>query len=130
MMLAEEYRETRDWIVAHRRDPFLWGTALLLAFLVMGTIIGGAMLPKVFSHVEARDTIAKLGFKVVWIKSQSPCRAHGLKVYGYAFRANGLDNSDENHSNGKICWDMSKHRWEWVFDRSQFARFNSDPNRR
>ena len=129
MTLAEEYRETRDWIVAHRRDPFLWGTALLLAFLVMGTIIGGAVLPKVFSHVEARDTIAKLGFKVVWIESQFPCRAHGLKVYGYAFRT-GLDNSDENYSNGKICWDMSKHRWEWVFDRSQFARFNSDPNRR
>jgi hypothetical protein len=128
MTLAEEYRETRDWIVAHRRDPFLWGTALLLAFLVMGTIIGG-VLPKVFSHVEARDTIAKLGFKVVGIKSQFLCRAHGLKVYGYAFQT-GTDNTDENYSTGKICWDMSKHRWEWVFDRSQFARFNSDPNRR
>ena len=129
MTLAEEYRETRDWIVAHRRDPFLWGTALLLAFLVMGTIIGGVVLPKVFSYVEARDTIAKLGFKVVGIKSQFLCRAHGLKVYGYAFQT-GPDNTDENYSTGKICWDMSKHRWEWVFDRSQFARFNSDPNRR
>ena len=119
MTPAQEFREARDWLAQHRRDPFLW--LIFLMTLAMFTFNFGAVavLGSVFPASDAQRTIGQ-GLPSVDLKIHGPkvfCKLpRSASLFGYDLVANGK-------RVGRICRDIVNGGWVWTFDSPEFKKF-------
>jgi hypothetical protein len=119
---AQEFREARDWLAQHRRDPYLW--LILLMTLAMFAFNFGvnAVLGTAFPASDAQRTIGQ-GLPSVDLKiDESPKIFCKLPRTAYLF---GYNLIADGKTVGRICRDIVNGGWVWTFDKPEFKKFES-----
>ena len=111
MTPAQEFRETRDWLAQHMRDPFLW--IIILMPLTLAVInIGGFYLASRFPRTDAKRAIESVSVKITEVKQF--CRLpHGTYIFGYELEA--INEEGQIKKVGRICRDILNRQWVWAF---------------
>ena len=122
---AQEFREARDWLAQHRRDPFFW--LIILMALTMFTLnFGGiVILSSAFPFSDAKRAIGQVPPSVDMriAQARTLCKLpRGTYLFGYDLLA--ID--QENRKNvGRICRDVANGRWVLAFDDPKFKYLES-----
>ena len=115
MTPAQEFREARDWLAQHKRDPFLWLIILMpLAFATL-TIGVPAILMSAFPFSDARRTIGQaLPSGDLAITARTLCKLpRRTYIFGYDFKVKTDRGTKET---GRICRDVVNGGWVLAFD--------------
>ena len=119
MTPAQEFREARDWLTQHRRDPYLWLIFLMTLAMFAFNFGGIAILGSAFPASDAQRAIGrglpsvdlKIGHYKIFCKL--PRSAY---LFGYNLNADGK-------TVGRICRDIVNGGWVWTFDSPEFKKF-------
>jgi hypothetical protein len=119
--LAQELRETRDWLARHKRDPFLW--LIILGPLALATITFWWVI--VFPPSDAIRAIRQVlpnANVTLQPKNFPSCRSKKY-IFGYDFaiRTNGGPGEDI----GRICRDVVNGGWVLAIDNPKFKYLES-----
>ena len=119
--LAQEFRETKDWLDRHKRDPFLWLVILgPLAFAAM-TFWWVVVFPPSDAVRAIRQVLANADV-ALRPKYFPSCRAKKyIFGYGFALRADGTRAEDI----GRVCRDVINGGWVLAIDNSKFKYLES-----
>ena len=115
MTPAQEFRETRDWLAQHKRDPFLWLLILMPLTLFVITSGGSIILPSAFPRTDAKRAIEQVSPSVGIVEPRSFCKLpHGTYLFGYDLAA--MNDQGQVKKVGRICRDIFNRQWVWAFD--------------
>jgi hypothetical protein len=111
---AQEFREARDWLKQHKRDPFLW--LIIVMTMTMFTINFGAIviLSSAFPPADAIRAFGQVSPKVDLrtVEAKTLCKLpRGTYLFGYDLGTNQGDGRV-----GRICRDILNGEWVWAFD--------------
>jgi hypothetical protein len=106
---AQEFREARDWLKQHMRDPFLW--LILVMTLTMFTLnFGGiVILSSTFPPADAIRAFGQVSPKVDLriVQAKTWCNLPGgTYLFGYDLGTNQGDGRV-----GRICRDILNGEW-------------------
>ena len=108
MTLAEDFREARDWLVQHKRDPFLW--LVILGPLVFASITFWGVF--VFPLSDAEKAIRQVlpGVDVsLGPKNFPKCQGQAY-IFGYEFGpVHGIVHNSRPY--GYVCRDVVNGGW-------------------
>ena len=129
MKLPQKFHEAREWGVTERDTlmTFLI-VAAVLTVVFCGYILNGFLLPRLYGVQAGIDQLKReLPFPTITAGDvRTPCDAHGKKLLGFVFYAQfGPKKTDLTE--GKMCWDIFKSRWDWEFSDPRFSRYNFNP---
>jgi hypothetical protein len=105
----QEFREARDWLAQHKRDPFLW--LIILLTLMMFTLNFGviALLGSAFPSSDAGQAIGLVG-PFAYSETRIYCKLQrGTYLFGYVL--------EKDQKKVRICRDMLNGGW--VFDEKE-----------
>jgi len=116
----QEFREARDWLAQHKRDPFLW--LIILMTLTSFTLNFGSnvILWSAFPSSDAERIIGQVLDRadVRIINTKMLCKLpRGSYVFGYDF---GAVTATGGEKLGRICRDIVNGRWVFSFDDPKF----------
>lgn len=115
MTPAQEFREAREWLKQHDRDPFLW-LIMVMTFTMFTFNFGGiVILSTAFPPADAKQTIGPVSPNVRLRigKTKTPCKLpHGTYLIGYDL----LWTDQGVWKVGRICRDILNGGWVWTFD--------------
>ena len=88
MTPAQEFRETRDWLAQHKRDPFLWLIILMPLTLFVITSGGSIVLPSAFPRTDAKRAIEQVSPSVRIVEPRAFRKLpHGTYIFEYDLAA-------------------------------------------
>jgi hypothetical protein len=109
LTLAQEFRETKNWLVEHKRDPFLWlvilGPLVLAAFTFWGVVV----FPPSDATRTIREVLPSASDITVQPKNFPSCGAKKY-VFGYDFGIK-TDGDPDHNFDGRICRDVVNGGW-------------------
>ena len=108
----QEFREARDWLAQHKRDPFLWTIILMTLMFAALTVGVPAILLSVFPFSDAKRTIAQVlpSSDFVIVKTETLCKLpRGTYIFGYDFGVK-ID-PKKKKTVGRICRDVINGGW-------------------
>jgi hypothetical protein len=113
---AQEFRETRDWLAQHKRDPFLWLIILMPLTLAAINFGGSIVLASAFSRTDAKRAIEPVSpsVRIVEIRSFFCKLPHRTYIFGYDLAA--INEQGQEKKVGRICRDIFNRQWVWAFD--------------
>ena len=116
MTPAQEFREAREWLKQHDRDPFLW-LIMVMTFAMFTFNFGGiVILSTAFPPADAKQTIGPVSPNVALRirNAKTPCQLpRGTYLFGYDLNVR----TDQGEGNfGRICRDILNGGWVWAFD--------------
>ena len=103
MTPAQEFREARDWLSHHKRDPFLW--LIILMTVAMFALNFGvlALLASAFPPSDAGRAIG-LTPPFAYLETRIYCKVpRGMHLFGYVF--------DKDEKKVRVCRDMLNGGW-------------------
>jgi len=111
---AQEFREARDWLKQHKRDPFFW--LIIVMTLTMFTLnFGGiVILSSAFPPADAIRAFGQVSPNVNLriVETKTSCKLpRGTYLFGYDL---GTDQGDGRVA--RICRDILNGQWVWAFD--------------
>ena len=111
MTPAQEFREVRDWLAQHKRDPFLW--LIILMTLAFATLTFGGDV--IFPFSDAKRTIGQaLPNADIVVQTSTSCKVpSGTYIFGYDF---GVKTDGGMKKIGRICRDVVNGGWVLAFD--------------
>ena len=122
MTPAQEFREARDWLAQHKRDPFLWLIILMTLTLFALNFGSNLILWSAFPPSDAKKAIGQVlpnGDVSIGRQTRILCKLpRGTYIFGYDFKM-AIDGADRL---GRICRDVVSGGWVFAFDD---AKFNS-----
>ena len=102
---AQEFREARDWLARHKRDPFLWLIILLPLIYAVHTVVVPAILMTVFPFSEAKRALGQDLPSADIIRVTTLCKLRrGTYLFGYDLRKNKI-------RIGRVCRDVVRGGW-------------------
>jgi len=111
---AQEFRETRDWLAQHKRDPFLWIIILMPLTLPVINFGGSIVLASAFPRTDAKRAIESVSPSVKITEVKRFCRLpHGTYIFGYELEA--INEQGQIKKVGRICRDILNRQWVWAF---------------
>jgi len=117
MTPREELIEMRQQFNYARRQLEAWVIFGMISFFLMMATLTRMILPRVLPSNGGERAVlsATVGTftSVVSVEPKFPCSAHGIYIFGYRIFA-GLAKA-EYQTEGTVCWDIFKKRWEWSF---------------
>ena len=123
MTPAREFREARDWLARHKRDPFL--SLIILMTLTMATLHFGSnvILWRAFSPSDATRAIAQSQLlprvNTITGRTRIFCKLpRGTYLFGYDLLV--LPGEGRPETVGRICRDVVNGEWIWTFDNPNF----------
>jgi len=105
LILAQDFREARDWFAQHKRDPFLWLVILGPLTLAATTFWGMAVFPP-SSAIRAISQVLPSADVTVRPKNFPKCRGQTY-IFGYDF---GI-RTDRDQDAGRVCRDIVSGAW-------------------
>ena len=104
--LAQDFREARDWLVQHKRDPFLW--LVILGPLVFASITfwGFFVFPPSGAEKAIRQVVPGTGVSFA-PKNFPKCRGQ-MYIFGYDF---GIRTDHDQGAGGRVCRDVVNGGW-------------------
>ena len=113
---AQEFRETRDWLAQHKRDPFLWLIILMPLTLAAINFGGSIGLASAFPRTDAKRAIERVSptVHIVEVRSFFCKLPHGTYIFGYDLSA--TNEQGQEKIVGRICRDIFKGQWVWAFE--------------
>ena len=116
MTPAQEFRETRDWLTQHKRDPFLWIIILMPLTLAVIHLVGFTVLSSAFPRTDAKRAIESVSpsVRIAEIRTFFCKLPHGTYIFGYDLAA--INEQGQETKVGRICRDISNRQWVWAFD--------------
>jgi hypothetical protein len=106
---AQEFREARDWLARHKRDPFLWLIILLTVAMFTFNFLVIALLGSAFPSSDAGRAVGL--HRPIVLETRIFCKlSRGVYLFGYVLGAE----PGELSKKVSVCRDML-HRG-WVFD--------------
>jgi hypothetical protein len=114
---AQEFREARNWLKQHKRDPFL--LLIIVMTLLMFTLNFGSIviLSSAFPPVDAKRAIGQVSpyvdLRIAGTKTS--CKLpRGTYLFGYDLQAR--TDQEGGRKVGRICRDILNGGWVWAFD--------------
>jgi hypothetical protein len=116
---AQEFRETRDWLAQHKRDPFLWLIILMPLTLAAINFGGSIALASAFPRTDAKRAIEPVSPSVgiVEIRIFFCKLPHRTYIFGYDLAA--PDEQGRVKVVGRTCRDIFNRQWVWAFHDSK-----------
>ena len=116
MTPAQEFRETRDWLAQHKRDPFLWIIILMPLTLAVIHLVGFTVLSSAFPRTDAKQAIEPVSpsVRIAQIRTffcKLPQRTY---IFGYDLMATNEQGREQTV--GRICVDIFNREWVWTFN--------------
>jgi hypothetical protein len=108
---AQEFREARDWLVQHKRDPFLWLIILLPLTFATLTVGVPVILMSAFPFADAKRALGQdlpSGYTATLPKTV--CKLpRGTYIFGYDLAVK----SETGPPNilGRVCRDVVNGGW-------------------
>ena len=143
MTPAQEFREARNWLAKHKRDPFLW--LIILMTLTLATLNFGSnvVLWLAFPPSDATRAIAQWqllpSVNIITGRTRILCKLpRGTYLFGYdllvlpeVYDLPVLPEPTEDlwirgiiagwpETVGRICRDVVNGEWIWTFDNPNF----------
>src|SRR5262245_10278871 len=118
LTLAEEFKEARDWLAQHRRDPFLWLVILMPLTFATLTVGVPAILMSIFPFSDAKLSLGEvlpITDSGLYVKTTTVCKLpRGTYIFGYDFGVIKTNTGRERF--GRICRDFTNGRWIFAAD--------------
>ena len=121
MTFAHEFRESRDWLLQHKRDPFLW--LIILGPLVLAAITfwGVVVFPpsdaiRVLRQVLPGADDITMDPKIAMEPKNFPNCRKKKYIFGYEFAIH----ADHGEDVGRICRDIVNGGWVLDIDNPKF----------
>jgi hypothetical protein len=113
---AQEFRETRDWLAQHKRDPFLWLIVLMPLTLAVINFGGSIVLASAFPPTDAKQAIEPVSpsVRIAQIRIFFCKLPHRTYIFGYDLVAK--NEQGREMTVGRICRDIFNREWVWAFD--------------
>jgi hypothetical protein len=122
--LAQELRETKDWLAQHKRDPFLWLIILGPLALAAATFWWIVVFPPSDALRAISQVLPHTDITVITLQPKNfpSCRARKY-IFGYDFaiRTEGARAEDV----GRLCRDIINGGWVLAIDNHKFKDFQS-----
>jgi hypothetical protein len=119
--LAQEFKETKDWLVEHKRDPFLW--LVILGPLALATITFWWIV--VFPPSDALRALRRVmpNADITLQPKNFPSCGAKKYIFGYDFAIR----IDEVHAEdiGRLCRDVINGGWVFAIDNPKFKYLES-----
>jgi hypothetical protein len=119
--LAQELRETKDWLAQHKRDPFLWLVILGPLGLAVITLWGPIVFPPSDAIRAIRKVLPNADIILQQQKNFPSCRANKY-VFGYDFM---IRTDGGPYEGGRICRDVVNGGWVLAVDNPKFKYLES-----
>jgi hypothetical protein len=119
--LAQELRDTKDWLAQHKRDPFLWLVILGPLALAAVTFWGVVLFPASDAIRAIRQVLPKADVILQQQKTFPSCRAKKY-VFGYDVR---IRTDVGPYESGRICRDVINGGWVLAIDNPKFKYLES-----
>jgi len=116
---AREFREARDWLVLHKRDPFLWLIILMTLTLFTLNFGGNLILWSAFPPSDAKEAIGQVlpNADIKIGQTKILCKLlRGTYIFGYDFK---MQTDEHSERVGRVCRDVVNGGWVFAFDDSK-----------
>jgi hypothetical protein len=114
--LAQEFREAKDWLAQHKRDPFLWLVILGPLALAAATLWGAVVFPPSDAIGAIKQVLPKADVVLQQQQNFPSCRAKKY-VFGYDLR---IRTDSGPYESGRICRDVINGGWVLAIDNPKF----------
>ena len=111
LTFAQDFSEARDWLVQHKRDPFLWLVTLGPLVLAANTFWGFFVFPPSDATQALKQAFptADESFKPENLRPENYPKCHGQPyIFGYVF---GVWSDHGLGPSGRVCRDIFNGRW-------------------
>jgi hypothetical protein len=122
---AQEFREARDWLAQHKRDPFLWIIVLMTLTMFTHNFGGNVILSSTFPSSDAKRAIGHVlpSADIRIVRTRPFCKSsRGTHIFGYEF---GVKTDEGLENVGHICRDVVNGGWVLAFDNPKFKYLES-----